>query len=204
MRKRSFCQGISNEVGTRKTVWRFIRTISVAISAMLMVLFLVVMVWSYFRNISVYVDWDASVGGQGECRTFQVCFDNGKSVLSARLGPIRNPRTSTVDVGLYLSPLVKFTGEGFLGYLGFGGDYLAMSQPRNIQGTVFCPTILPLALSSIWPAMTLRRWRIIRHRRLAGLCPVCGYDLRASTDRCPECGREIDPARKLQVDAHGI
>jgi hypothetical protein len=44
--------------------------------------------------------------------------------------------------------------------------------------------ILPLIVAS---RMTLHRRRISR-RRGANLCVACGYDLRATPDRCPECG----------------
>lgn len=44
---------------------------------------------------------------------------------------------------------------------------------------VLVATLLPVA-----------RWRPRRKHR-SGSCAVCGYDLRASPDRCPECGTPV-------------
>ncbi len=49
------------------------------------------------------------------------------------------------------------------------------------------PTILFAFLSS-FPLRTFYRRR---KRKKLGLCLKCGYDLRASKDRCPECGKEF-------------
>jgi hypothetical protein len=64
-------------------------------------------------------------------------------------------------------------------YLFLGFDYLALPW--------WMPTAVAAIVPGIWLVRLpgrLRHLRRIRNR----LCPSCGYDLRATPDRCPECG----------------
>jgi hypothetical protein len=56
---------------------------------------------------------------------------------------------------------------------------------------------LLIAVTLILPAFWLWTWRRQRQaewRLVHGYCPACGYDLRGSKERCPECGIPI-PAK---------
>jgi hypothetical protein len=52
----------------------------------------------------------------------------------------------------------------------------------------WCVVIATSILPACWLIRSRRRLRDAR-RANAGQCRECGYDLRASPERCPECGR---------------
>ena len=64
------------------------------------------------------------------------------------------------------------------------------AKPSSIRGVnLTFPHWLPTLLFALAPAWwVLGPWRRQSKRRKLGLCLNCGYDLRATPARCPECG----------------
>ena len=93
------------------------------------------------------------------------------------------------------------------------------NPPINFQGAidlwtihfawVFLLSLLPIAIwqrEMIWRGILCCIPDLRRQSRLrAGLCPVCGYDVRATPRRCPECGSEecrLSPRSEVTVNPH--
>lgn len=77
-------------------------------------------------------------------------------------------------------------GLARFGWRGFLDDKLHFRTA--VYGLVF-PYWLPLLLASIYPAIWIRQKRLEQRRGRLGCCLSCGYDLRASADRCRSAAR---------------
>lgn len=77
------------------------------------------------------------------------------------------------------------------------------TDPLDNRWTFAVPIWSILLILLIWPAARARAALRASDRRRAGLCLRCGYDLRATADRCPECGQAI-PMRAQPLDERKI
>lgn len=101
-------------------------------------------------------------------------------------------------------PRMEGGGVGVLGVYPFdlregpfdlaeGGEVMVpvrLWEAQRRTGAVV-PYWLLAALTAVAPALWLylrARRSSARRRSRLGLCPTCGYDLRATRGKCPECG----------------
>ena len=103
-----------------------------------------------------------------------------------RVAPAHFQRT---DMSADPSPLLRCGGVYVGGYLRYPGSHLIVITPLWLP-TLLCVVAL-WATSGPLRAAIIERVTARRYRR--GICPKCSYDLRATPDRCPECGWTPSP-----------
>jgi len=104
---------------------------------------------------------------------------------SRQFPPYQEWSPSPTDLGLsqwrYSFAGLKFVGTDFSrGHIWDGGLY------NFPQWELRVPDAWIVLLTAILPTMTIQR--LWRGRQIVGHCRHCGYDLRATPERCPECG----------------
>lgn len=161
---------------------------------------------TFSRGIYVVVAEDLCIAREGDYFPYSV-------PSNADLGSLRQPEPAWTEGFAHFSGIAPRVGGGTvpLGigtgrwssriwqYAGVSWTEMGIPQRTNVHLDVSYITLVVLlglipAVRLLISGARLRR----RHRRIArGLCRTCGYDLRASPDRCPECGTIVNAPGKF-------
>lgn len=101
----------------------------------------------------------------------------------------------------HLGGIVAQTGRDVFYSPDLYGNYAVHYKPIDAWVVVLPWWFVLIGVGGIMGPYLRSRW-VARSRRRLGLCLACGYDLRASGARCPECGEPRaaqEPPRELKA-----
>jgi hypothetical protein len=165
---------------------RLFRILLNAITVLSLVLaVLVVGVWvrSFFRVDSLNLNAHGQHVGAQSARGSMLITREHRELQYLRQG-------FTFKTSRNLRPLItSYAYRTLSQQLGFMYGRLASSPDVEMGWVYLLPLWAPFVLFAVLPLAGLARWHfVVRARNRPGLCLTCGYDLRATPERCPECG----------------
>jgi hypothetical protein len=184
--------------------------INLAAAAALLLTIATCILWSRSYRSSEKITWMRD-RGQSSLRSAQghVVFHLYQADRSSRPGDLRglqytrdaaNPATMELLGVFFLCSdasvrLVHWDRGGFAWTRRSSSNTLIVTAVAPFWSVALAAAAPPMG----WATLRLRSRRRARIRKNCGLCPTCGYDLRATPTRCPECGTIPATAAKVQA-----
>ena len=155
------------------------------------------------RAVDSVMCFRTTVDAEGDFRRSGITFssDRGEIVIQVFHGPYTPGSETRFQPPIDDSPGVQwrrlpynpnwtypFDPKHSTAGFGVWVDRGTRDTPWQSWWMAWLPHWSAMAVWAILRAAWLIRWRRRRRRFATGCCAVCGYDLRATPDRCPECG----------------
>jgi hypothetical protein len=147
-----------------------------------------VVMWIRTYTVPLMWAWDSPGTTPGTWKTTQnnrAGFQNG----AVKFGSVRTDQLPAEGVSIVLTCDLEEMDRPQWQFLGFsyGRKVLDAGPVQWTHELLIIPIWFIATMFGALPlAVGCRRY--FRRRIIPGLCPACGYDLRATPDRCPECG----------------